>query len=134
MAKRKTRSQDAENEVPSDLTAEEISGMDGAAGTNVEIIVYPIPLAAIGELDYAVRFMSAKFYHSGVTLLDFDMAAYERHSKGLAPAGRPDSLAFRHKRTGKTQAGVALVDPNRSPFPHYPTGDLLVGNLAVEDE
>jgi len=130
MAKKKQA--EGPDEFPPELEADEIQGMDGALARDTKVYTYPAPAEVVQQVDYAVRFLNTKFYHTNVALTDFDMAAYEQPAKGTTPKGAPDYLAFRHKKTGKSRAGFGLYVPD--PIPHYGTASVLIDELAKEDK
>lgn len=121
-----------------DITIPDLARMDGAGGTNSEYVLYPIPVSKLVELEKAIEIANHGPSHRGtqriredVSLSDFNMAAFEEHLAGLAHLGQPQYLAFRHKKTGKSQAGFAFDDPGGNPK-HLPTA-VVLGQLAVPD-
>lgn len=121
-----------------DISVEDLSHMDGAGGANSAYVLYPVPVAKQAELEKAIAIANHGPSHRGsvriredVQLSDFNYTAYEEHHKGLADKGQPQYLAFRHKGTGKSNAGFAYDDPGGGPK-HLPTA-VVLGQLAVKD-
>lgn len=120
-----------------DISIADLADMDGAGGTNSAFVLYPVPVAKQDELNKAIAIANNGPSHHGavrirenVQLSDFNYTAFEEHHQGLADKGQPEYLAFRHKATGKSQAGFAYDDPGN---PKQLATAVVLGQLAVKD-
>jgi hypothetical protein len=120
-----------------DITIADLADMDGAGGANSAFVLYPVPVAKQDELNKAIdianhgpSFRGSFRIRENVQLSDFNYTAFEEHHKGLSDRGQPQYLAFRHKGTGKSQAGFAYDDPGN---PKQLATAVVLGQLAVKD-
>jgi hypothetical protein len=82
--------------------------------------VQPVP-------DETLQQVSEAFSHvvpPSPSMLDYDIVLYESYFRGVAPSGKPNAMAIRHRKTGKMLTGVAIEDPSM-PRHHGTAVDML---------
>lgn len=107
------------------LNPEEILRMDGSGGRDSIVEnCQPLPDEVVSQISRGFDILGPKYNTTRSTLADFDAAMYDQPPRGTRPENPPQYLAFRAIRTGKGQAGIAVIPVG--PVKHLETAQILV--------